>query len=274
MCGTNMVIRRTTLEEVGGINTSITEDFVTSLFIHARGWKSVYVSRVLAQGLAPEDFLSYTKQQFRWARGSLELLFKNNPFLMRGLTWQQRLQYTAAAGFYLSGLIVVANAIMPLIFFFTGAVPFHISTMILAAVFLPYIFVTIYILRRSTGYHYTFRAVAFSLGAFWIHLQALFSIIFGTKNTFVVTSKKQIEGNFINLVIPHLVYIVLVIVGFVYALVREGLNASVVTNLSWALFNVAAFVPFIIAAMPSWARSEEERILVEESKFIPMRRHL
>lgn len=274
MCGTNMVIRRTTLEEVGGINTSITEDFVTSQFIHARGWKSVYVPRVLAQGLAPEDFLSYTKQQFRWARGSLELLIKNNPLFISGLSWQQKLQYIASAGFYLSGLIVLANAVIPLIFFFTGQVPFYTSTMILASIFLPYIFITIYVLRRSTGYHYTYRAVAFSLGSFWIHVQAFFSIIFGTKNHFVVTSKKQIEGNFINLVIPHILYIVLVIVGFVYALFREGLNASVVTNLSWALFNVAAFIPFIIAAMPSWVKAEEEQVAAEEAKFIPMRRHL
>ncbi len=274
MCGTNMVIRRTALDEVGGINTSITEDFVTSQYIHARGWKSVYVPRVLAQGLAPEDFLTYTKQQFRWARGSLEMLIKYNPIFLKGLTSKQRFQYNASAGFYLSGLIVLLNAIMPLIFFFTGAVPFHISTMILAAVFLPYIFLTIYVLRRSTGYHYTFRAVAFSLGAFWIHIQALISVLFGAKNTFVVTSKKQIEGNFINLVTPHLVYIALTLAGFGYAVYREGLNASVVTNLSWALFNIAAFVPFILAAMPNWTKSWEEKAALEEARYIPMRKNI
>ncbi len=274
MCGTNMVIRRTALDEVGGINTSITEDFVTSQYIHARGWRSVYVPRVLAQGLAPEDFLTYTKQQFRWARGSLEMLIKYNPVFLKGLTWRQRLQYIASASFYLSGVVVVANAILPLIFFFTGAVPFHISTMILAAIFLPYIFLTIYVLRRSTGYHYTFRAVAFSIGAFWIHLQALVSVLFGTKNNFVVTSKKQIEGSFINLVTPHLVYIAITIIGFTYAVLREGLNASVVTNLSWALFNIAAFVPFILAAIPSWTSAWEEKAAAEEARYLPMRKNI
>ncbi len=273
MCGTNMVIRRAALDEVGGINTSITEDFVTSQYIHARGWKSVYVPRVLAQGLAPEDFLSYTKQQFRWARGSLELLMKYNPFFLKGLSITQKLQYVASASFYLSGLIVLANAILPLIFFFTGAVPFEISTMILAAVFLPYIFLTIYVLRRSTGYHYTYRAVAFSIGAFWIHVQAFLSVLFGLKNTFVVTSKKQIEGDFPELVIPHFAYIGLVIIGFVYAIMREGMNASVVTNLSWALFNIAAFIPFILAAMPSWTIAAEERAAAEDARFIPMRKN-
>lgn len=273
MCGTNMVLRRTAIDEVGGISQSITEDFLTSQFIHARGWKSVYVPRVLAQGLAPEDFLSYSKQQFRWARGSLELLFKYNPFFQKGLSLQQKMQYTASASFYLSGLIVLANALLPIIFFFTGAVPFYISTMILAAVFLPYIFLTIYVLRRSTGYHYSYRAVAFSMGSFWIHIEALFSVIFGLKNTFVVTSKKQIEGNFIGLVIPHLVYIGLVIAGFSYAIMREGLNASVVTNVSWALFNVAAFIPFIFAAMPSWTAAYQEKE-VDDTAFIAMRKNI
>jgi cellulose synthase (UDP-forming) len=274
MCGTNMVLRRTAIAEVGGISQSITEDFLTSQFIHARGWKSVYVPRVLAQGLAPEDFLSYSKQQFRWARGSLELLIKYNPFFQKGLSLRQKMQYAASASFYLSGLIVLANAIFPLIFFFTGAVPFHISTMILAVVFLPYIFLTIYILRRSTGYHYSYRAVAFSMGAFWIHIEALFSVIFGLKNTFVVTSKKQIEGNFINLVIPHLIYIALVIAGFGYAVMRQGLDASVVTNLSWALFNVAVFIPFILAAMPSWTLAGEEKEADDEAHFMAMRKNL
>src|SRR5206468_3503010 len=58
MCGTNMVIRREALAEVGGMRTdSIAEDFVTGLLMHARRYRSVYVPEVLAEGLAPEDFL-------------------------------------------------------------------------------------------------------------------------------------------------------------------------------------------------------------------------
>jgi cellulose synthase (UDP-forming) len=126
MCGTNMVIRREPLEAVGGMcATNIAEDFVTGLFIHQRGWKSAYVPEVLAEGLAPEDFLAYYKQQLRWARGSLEVLFKYNPLFMRGLSWAQRIQYLASASYYLSGIIVIMNAIIPLVFFYTIPVPCH-----------------------------------------------------------------------------------------------------------------------------------------------------
>ena len=44
MCGTNLVFRREALEEVGGMcEKSITEDFLTSVFLHNKGWVSVYV---------------------------------------------------------------------------------------------------------------------------------------------------------------------------------------------------------------------------------------
>ncbi len=251
MCGTNMVIRRTALDEVGGMcDTNIAEDFVTGLFIHENGWKSLYVPKVLAEGLAPEDFLSYYKQQFRWARGSLEVLFKYNPFFRSGLSWAQKIQYAASASFYISGLFVLLNALIPLAYFFTGAVPFSISSMTLTLIFLPYIFLAIYNLQQSCNFAYTFRALSFSIGKWPIHIKAIIAVLSNQKSAFAITSKTKLEGNFVNLVIPHLVYIGLVIIGIGVALGREGLTPSLITNTSWAAFYVAIFVPFIKAALP------------------------
>jgi len=254
MCGTNMAIRREALLEVGGMcDTNIAEDFVTGLFIHEHGWKSVYVPKLLTRGLAPFDFLSYYKQQYRWARGSLEILFKFNPFFKRTLTWAQKIQYLASASYYLSGLIVFIYAIVPLVFLFTGLVPFTTSTMGLALVFLPYIFLTLYSLQTVSNYTYTFRALAFSIGAFPIHLKALGAVLLGLRSSFEVTSKRALQGNFIHLVTPHLVYIILVIIGIVVALFREGMTPSFSTNLAWSLFNIATFLPFIRAVVPHLA---------------------
>lgn len=251
MCGTNMIVRRAALEEVGGMaENNIAEDFLTSLFVHSKGWKSTYVPEVLAEGLAPEDFLSYDKQQFRWARGSLEIIFRYNPLFRRGLSFNQRLQYLASASYFLSGSVVVMNAALPLVFFFTGAVPIQVSTMVLAAIFLPYIFLTIYTLQVSSGASYTFRAVAFSLSSFTIQLRALWAVLTNQKTGFAVTAKRAVAGNFISLVRIHIAYIVLVLIGMTVAVLREGLNASVVTNLSWASLYIASFTPFIVAAWP------------------------
>lgn len=251
MCGTNMVIRRTALAEVGNIcEESIAEDFVTGMFIHRKGWKSYYVPEVLAEGLAPEDFLSYYKQQFRWARGSLDVLFRYNLLFKKGLSLPQRIQYFSSVSYFLSGLVVLMNALIPVIFFYTGMVPLQISTMSLAAIFLPYIFVTIYTLQASTNFSYSFKSLAFSMAGFNIHISAIFAGLLGRKSGFSVTSKRQLSGNFLNLVIPHILYAVIVGVGLVIALTRDGMTASVMSNAAWAILNVAVFAEFIGAALP------------------------
>lgn len=251
MCGTNMVIARDALLEVGGMcEESIAEDFVTGLFMHERGYTSVYVPEVLAEGLATEDFLSYSKQQFRWARGALDVIFRYNPLFRSGLTFAQRIQYLASASFFLSGAVVVMNAMLPLIFFYTGAVPVVVSGMLLASVFLPYIFVTLYALQRSSNFTFTFLSLALSMSAFTIHLQALFAAALRRKSSFTITSKEAVTGNFVRLATIHILYLVVAAFGIVVALAREGLSASVINNTAWALFMAAVFIPFIRASLP------------------------
>ena len=249
MCGTNLVVRRSALEAVGGMcETNIAEDFLTSLFLHEKGWKSAYVGEVLASGLAPEDFSSYYKQQFRWARGSLEVIFKYNPLLRRGLSFQQKLQYLTSASYYLTGFVVLMNAVLPLIFFFFGLVVFNITTMSLAAIFIPYIFLSLLTLQISSNYTFTFRALAFSYGSFWLQIRAVLAVLSNQKTSFTVTSKQMVQGSFLKLVIPNILYIVAALIGASYAVSREGFNASVLTNIAWAVLNSALFAPFIYAA--------------------------
>lgn len=53
--GTNVMFRRRAIDDVGGVCTdSKSEDVWTSLRLHERGWRSVYLSDVLAIGEAPE----------------------------------------------------------------------------------------------------------------------------------------------------------------------------------------------------------------------------
>jgi cellulose synthase (UDP-forming) len=249
MCGTNMLIARQALVEVGGMSTeSIAEDFVTGLFMHERGYKSYFVPEVLAEGLATEDFLSYTKQQFRWARGSLDVIFRYNPLLRRGLTFAQRIEYLASASFYLSGLVVFIDLMLPLAFLYLGLVPLQISGMLLAAVFLPYMFITLYCVQRASNFTFTFPSLALSMSAFTIHLQALYAAVTGQKSAFVVTPKEAVSGNFTRLATVHLAYIGLALLGVAVALVREGVSASLINNAAWVALNAAVFTPYIKAA--------------------------
>ncbi len=252
MCGTNMALRRQALDEVGGMcEFNIAEDFLTSLFVHNKGWNSIYVPKVLAEGLAPEDFLSYYKQQFRWTRGSLEVIFKYNPLFKRGLSWSQRLQYLVSASYFLSGFVVLFDALLPMIFLYTGITAVDTHTMLLAIIFIPYIFSTLFALQKSSNYSMSFGAISFSISAFVLQIRGVLAVLTNQKTSFAVTSKQQLKGNFLYLVTPHLLYIAAAVIGLGIALHREGLSASLLANLAWVVVNIAAFVPFILAAAPS-----------------------
>jgi cellulose synthase (UDP-forming) len=251
MCGTNMVLNRKAIEEVGGMcEFNIAEDFLTSLFVHDKGWKSIYVPKVLAEGLAPEDFLSYYKQQFRWSRGALEVIFKYNPLFKRGLTWAQRFQYLISASYFLSGFIVVIDALLPMIFLYTGITAVQTHTMALALIFIPYIFSSLYALQKSSNYSMSFGAIGFSISSFFLQIRAVYAILINEKTSFSVTSKQALEGSYLYLAIPHLLYIGAALIGVAVALHREGLSASLLANLAWVSVNIAAFSPFILAAAP------------------------
>ncbi|RWZ78308.1 MAG: hypothetical protein EOT05_00900 [Candidatus Microsaccharimonas sossegonensis] len=223
--------------------------------------------RILAEGLAPEDFLSYYKQQFRWARGSLELLFAYNPLFRRGLTAAQKVQYLASSSYYLSGIIVLVNALLPLTYFFFSVKPLTINTMTLALIFLPYIFVILYTLQLTSNFTYTFRALSFSLGSAIIYIKALWHTMIRKKNGFAVTSKTKVKGNHGRLVIPHLTYIGLVITGVTWGVMREGWSASMLSNIAWACIYIAAFVPFISAAFEGSRNVSKQKRTTRDPKL-------
>ncbi len=255
LCGTNFVIRKNTLEDIGGFNEkNIAEDFITSLKIHQQGWRSVYVPEVLASGYAPFDLGAYYKQQLRWARGSLEVLLLHNPLFMRNLTAAQKLQYFSSALFYFNGVIVVIDMMIPLIFLFFGLQPVGVSTTQFSLYFIPYILLSLYNIFQVSDHTITFRSFSFSQASFYLQLVALWSILTGKKMGFVVTDKEQKAGNYLGLCLPHLTYIVVALVAITWGYFNRGLNPAYIANVAWVLFNSVLFVPFILSSI-NWGKS-------------------
>ena len=122
--------------------------------------------------------------------------------------------------------------------------------MLLATVFLPYMFLTLYTLQRASNFCFTFPSLALSMSAFTIHLRALWATLTRQKSAFSISSKEALTGNFIRLCTVHLAYISVAAFGIVVALSREEFSASLVNNLAWALLNTAVFLPFIKASLP------------------------
>lgn len=124
-CGSGAVIRREALNKIGGFATkSVTEDIHTTMLIHALGYRTVYVRDILAVGLSPESFKSYLGQRQRWTRGHLQIfLSRDSPFLLKGLTLAQRINYFASIYYFLFGPARIVYLAVPLAFLLVGIPP-------------------------------------------------------------------------------------------------------------------------------------------------------
>ncbi len=123
-CGTNAVIRLAPLKEIGGLATeTITEDIHTTIRFHRRGWKTVCHNEVLARGLAAATASQFQLQRHRWGTGAMQVLRKENPLFVSGLTLQQRLAYAATLLGWFEAWRTLFYLLMPPIVLVTGAVP-------------------------------------------------------------------------------------------------------------------------------------------------------
>lgn len=92
--GSNTVISRQALEEVGGIATgTITEDFETGIHIQGRGYTCYAISEVVAHGLAPDTVDSLIKQRERWGRGCIYSLRKMHIWKNKEMTFKSKISY-------------------------------------------------------------------------------------------------------------------------------------------------------------------------------------
>ena len=62
---------------------SVTEDMATCMRLHGLGWRSAYHDEVLANGLAPEDLGTMLTQRLRWAQGTVQVMFRENPLVQK-----------------------------------------------------------------------------------------------------------------------------------------------------------------------------------------------
>lgn len=73
-CGTSSIIRFDALQSIGGFPTdSVTEDYLVSLRLREKGFRTVYLNEILSLGLAPEGLAEYTGQRSRWCLGFVQI---------------------------------------------------------------------------------------------------------------------------------------------------------------------------------------------------------
>ncbi len=142
-CGSAAVMRRSMLEEIGGMRgESITEDAETAFELHRRGYRSAYVNRPMVCGLAPEAYSDYVVQHTRWAQGMVQIFLLHNPLFCRGLTIAQRLCYVNICLFWFFGIVRVIYFLAPAGFLVFGMSIYHASAAQVVSYALPYVLST------------------------------------------------------------------------------------------------------------------------------------
>ncbi len=260
-CGTNVVFRRTALDEIGGFPTdSITEDFALSIALHERGWRSVYVPEVLASGLGPEDAAAYVGQQDRWARGCLTGL---GTALRAQLPWRVKAQYLLSAGFFLTGWTYLVYLLLPVLRLTTGAQPIasegadqfllHFAT---------YFGLSLLTVAVAGAGSYTFRAYATTMATFWIHVRASLAVLFGRTGGFTVTPKGTAGSPQPSAMWPSLAAVVALVAVATIGLVRE-VSASSLNNVAFVALHVTillrgAWPALVGAVLPATTDRDDE----------------
>lgn len=140
--GTNTVISREALEEIGGFYTKvITEDFATGMLIQSKGYICYAIDEVHASGLAPEDLKGLVKQRQRWARGCIQTGRKLNIIFRKGLNISQKLSYVSAITYWYGCIKRFIYIMAPILFSVFGIVVVKCTLLEVLIFWLPmYIF--------------------------------------------------------------------------------------------------------------------------------------
>jgi cellulose synthase (UDP-forming) len=219
--GSGGLFRRQPLEEIGGFQTqTITEDIHTSMNLHAKGYTSCYLNRVLSAGLMPETFEGYLKQRKRWAMGCIQVLLRDNPLTKRGLTLSQRLDYFGSIFYFFFGLPRLICLIAPLSGLLFQIPPIHANVLLLGLHFFSFYIASALVMRPvSRGSRNPFWSdiyeIAMCFALTWVALKAL--VTPRTERVFEVTPKGQRIGRNtsaeLTLAWPHLLTFGLLVVG-------------------------------------------------------------
>jgi len=223
-CGSCAVIRRTALDEVGGVaHETVTEDAHTAFRMQQKGWHTAYIRIPLASGLATERLALHIGQRMRWARGMIQILRLENTLFARGLTMMQRFCYFIAQFGFMFAIPRLVFLTSPLAFLFLGESVIAASPLAIIAYAGGHIFHAIATTARLNSRHrHSFWSEIYeaSLAAQLVPVTIL-TLWDPRKGKFNVTDKGgTLDEGYLDVqaVLANLIVLVLVGIGFLVGL--------------------------------------------------------
>jgi len=250
-CGTNIVFRREALEEVGGLDEStVTEDFATSVKFHTAGWKSIYYNHVYAFGMAPENLTAYFNQQYRWANGTISVfkkilwLFIRHPFSLKLRQWWE---YFLSGSYYMVGIAFFVLMTCPIMYLLFNVPSFFARPEVYFLAFLPYITLSLVVFYMVLGRrHYKmkdlFLGQLLGVVTFSVYLRAVVFACLGIKTTFGITGKSKEKAISYFRLWPQMTIIILSYISIIWGINRfvYEREPALLINGFWALYHLLA----------------------------------
>jgi cellulose synthase (UDP-forming) len=279
-CGSCAVIRRSALDDVGGIAVeTVTEDAHTSLRMQNRGWNTAYINLPQAAGLATETLAAHVGQRIRWARGMIQILRTDNPLLNFGMKFTQRLCYFNAMLHFMYAVPRLIFLCAPLLYMLAGRTIIPGYWVAILAYALPHLVISSLTNSRVQGSHrHSFwNEIYETVLAPYILLPTLLALINPKLGTFNVTDKGSTlsETTFDrNIAAPTTVLLALNFIGVCVAPYRLLITdrdhpGTVLSNLVWILFNMV--ILGVAAAVAN--EQQQRRYAVRIAARIPVLLH-
>ncbi len=271
-CGSCALLRRSTLDEVGGIATeTVTEDAHTSLRMQKLGYNTAYINIPQAAGLATESLSAHVGQRIRWARGMIQILRTDNPLFGGKMKFTQRLCYFNAMAHFLYAVPRLVFLLAPLAYLLLGRtiIPGYWVAILVYA--LPHLILSNLTNSRVQGNHrHSFwNEIYEAVLAPYILMPTLLALINPKLGTVNVTSKggtvshtrydSQIAAPTKWLLFLN--FLGLVVVPYRLLVTDSDHVGAVVMNMVWILFNMV--ILGVAAAVANEQKQRRETVRIE-----------
>lgn len=223
--GANCAFRRAALDSIGGHAVGLAEDMHTSMLIHSKGWKSVYIPEILTRGLVPSSLPAYYKQQLKCSRGTFDIFFKTLPKIFKQLTWRQRIHYLFIPLYFFYGVIDFLNIIIPVSSLVLAEFPWQVDLVEFFRMTLPILIMTILIRQHAQkwllekherGFH--FVGGLLRIGTWWIFALGFIYTLINVKVPYIPTPKEGTPENSWKLSLPNIIACCITLFAIVYGL--------------------------------------------------------
>lgn len=277
-CGSNFIARRDALVAVGGFDeTTVTEDFATTLALHQAKWKTMYYNIVYVVGVGPETLAAYFTQQYRWAHGTVSVFrkvvvsFFKNPF---SLTLSQWWEYFLSSTYFFTGWSNFFFMLTPIMFILFGWRVFFGNPLIYLMAFLPFFTLNIllfaYSMRdRSSLARDVIIGQSISLITFNVYMVADVAALLGLKTKFSVTSKEGGKSTPLRIIWPQTLMLIALTVATIIGIIRalSSNDLALWINVFWAAYSVFFLSVFFVYNQEP-KKTEEPKIGVFTPKKI------